>query len=127
MPPARLIMKLTISGVTSSRRADEIALVLAILVVGDDDELAGANVGDRLLYRSKWPLSTRGCLCLLITARASMTRSHVLPDHVGFDVHAMSRASAPSVVCRKRVFDERQLKHRRAREGRSRSGSRRRP
>src|SRR5580704_11134595 len=34
-------------------RADEIALVLAILVIGDQHELAGANVRDRLLDRCK--------------------------------------------------------------------------
>ena len=35
------------------RRADEIPFVLAILVVGDDDELSVADVVDRLFYRSE--------------------------------------------------------------------------
>ena len=53
MPPAFLIMKLTISGVTELRRADQIPFVLAILVVRDDDELSVADVLDRLFYRSE--------------------------------------------------------------------------
>ena len=39
------------------RGADEIALVLAILVVGDDDKLAGLDVGNCLLDRSKTHMS----------------------------------------------------------------------
>jgi len=35
------------------RRADQIPFVLAILVVGNDDELAVADVFDRLFYRSE--------------------------------------------------------------------------
>ena len=42
-------MKLIASGVTFSRRHRQIALVLAILVVDDDDHLAGADGVDRLL------------------------------------------------------------------------------
>ena len=53
MPPAFLIMKLIISGVTELRRADEISFVLAILVVRNDDELSVADVFDRLFYRSE--------------------------------------------------------------------------
>ena len=36
------------------RRADQVALVLAILVVGDDDELARGDVGDRLFDGGEW-------------------------------------------------------------------------
>jgi hypothetical protein len=34
--------------------ANEVAFVLAILVVGDDDQLAGGEVGDRLFYGGEW-------------------------------------------------------------------------
>ena len=43
-------MKLTISGVTSSAAQIEVALVFARFVVGDDDELPGPDVPDRLFY-----------------------------------------------------------------------------
>ena len=35
------------------RRADEIAFVLAVLIVGDDDDLAGFDVGDGLFNGSE--------------------------------------------------------------------------
>ena len=41
------------------RRADEIALVLAVLVIGNHDELARAQIGDCLLNRSNWHESPR--------------------------------------------------------------------
>ena len=51
-------MKLMHLGGDELRGADEIAFVLAILVVGDDDELARANVGDRLFDGAEWHGST---------------------------------------------------------------------
>src|SRR5688500_12322169 len=89
------------------RRANEVTLVLAVLVVSDDDELSGANVGDRLGYRSELhresgigngesgaaradPLSFHGCMNLRtylpMTSPSTCTRS--------------AARSAPSVVCR---------------------------
>ena len=42
------------------RGKGQIALVLAILRVADDDHLAGADVLDRLLDGRKWPVLTTG-------------------------------------------------------------------
>ena len=50
-PPAWRVMKLIASGVTNCGRHHEVALVLAVLVVDDDDHLAGGDVLQRLLDR----------------------------------------------------------------------------
>ncbi len=43
-PRPCLVMKLMRAGVTLSAAEDEVALVLPVLVIGDDDDLPGANV-----------------------------------------------------------------------------------
>ncbi len=50
-PRPCVIMKLTVSGVSLFGGADEIALVLAVLGVDDDDDLAAADGLDGLLDR----------------------------------------------------------------------------
>ena len=46
MPEVWRMMKAIFSGVHSDRRDEQIALVLAVVVVGDDDDLAARERGD---------------------------------------------------------------------------------
>ena len=90
-------MKLTISGVIELRRADEIALVLAILVVGDDDELAVADRLDRLFYRSETMMDSLSKRCTYLPSMSAST---------------CTRSPAASVAERgvpQRIVDQRQL------------------
>ena len=63
------------------RRADEVALVLAVLVVGHDDDLAVAQVLNSLLDGAE---STHGSV-------PEEQCPHVLPDRVGLEVHPVAR------------------------------------
>ena len=80
----------------------QVALVLAVLVVADDDHLALADVLDRLLDRGE-ALARAGA-----HARRSDQSLDVLGEHVDLDVDAFARlARPPSVVRVERLGDQR--------------------
>ena len=66
-------MKLIASGVTSRRRHRQIAFVLAILIVDDDDHVAGANGVDRVFDRRE--RRSRGARPLAMRMSSSMSPS----------------------------------------------------
>ena len=76
-PRPWVIMKLTISGVTFSAAADEIALVLAVFGVDDDDDFAPADRLDRGLDRRK--VTTHGCSSSLNCRPGMATKTSIQP------------------------------------------------
>ena len=80
----------------------QVAFVLAILVVDDDDHLAAADRGDRVLdrrerARERAPLAILSlCLSWSLTAHLQLHRAdHVLADHVALEVDPVAlRAGA---------------------------------
>ena len=94
-PRACVAMKLIASGVANWAAIDEVALVLAVRVVDDDDEPSRANILDRLLDGRE-----RSGLC---HARRLATGSFeepldVLGEDVDLEIHRVARLEVPNVV-----------------------------
>ena len=86
----RVAMKLMASGVTNWAAIDEVALVLAVLVVDDDDHPPGADVLERLL--------DRGERCSRLIVRAPTSFSTYLASTSTSRLTGLPGAAAPSVV-----------------------------
>src|SRR5262249_11154877 len=72
--PARLLdHEVDHFGRDQLRRANEIAFVLAIFVVGDDDELAVPDRLDRLLYRSESHVDSLSKRCTYFPSMSAST------------------------------------------------------
>ena len=120
IPRPWVAMKLIASGVTCCAAIDEVALVLAIGRVDDDDHAALADVRDRLLDRGKRPLPAELGIRVEILCSAAhevaADRSRA-PGNASFSTYLASTSasrltrspgpSAPSVVTAQRVRDQR--------------------
>ena len=107
MPPAFLIMKLTISGVTSCAAQMRSPSFSRSSSSATMTNLPVADVGDRLFYRSE------------DHDRFLEQTLNVLPEHVGLDVHVIADREVAERGVPQRVFNQRQLQRRRAPAGRS--------
>ena len=108
--------------------AHQVALVLAILIVRDDDDLAVAQVLDRLL--DGIPMSCLVRLAAVVPQAREVRRQqaiHVLPERVTLDMHPVPGPPFAQVRVLQSKRNQGDLDHVRARASRSPSGSRRRP
>ena len=91
----------------------QVALVLAVVRVDDDDELPLANVLDRLFDRRERALVLHGLE--LVAHRHMLAPPYqaldVLGEHVGLEVHGVARAERRERRLRERVRDQRDLEH----------------
>ena len=111
-PRPCLAMKLIASGVTFSRRDRQVALVLPVLVVDDDDHLAARESPRRRLRWRRTETATRRGLAVLrhVAIPAfhvlrepvpdASTRAHdVLAEDVAFEIHRLARPRRRAGSC----------------------------
>ena len=112
-PLPRFIMKLMISGVTSSAAQIRSPSFSRSSSSATTTILPAREVLDRLLDGSEWHGShgrADGRQLSITAAATARAASHVLADHVRLDVHAVARRAARRASCASSVYvDQRQL------------------